>query len=185
MSGMVTMMEWFASGSESDTSKDLCKDFETDKVEKFYTNISCSSLGDYAARIISTLPKENNPGIYISSGVIVYNLMVSKSFNRASGDDNMNSDKMEDFGVKIDATFKFPYKVVYMDAWEIKADDTVYINMLDKKVAKRKDFYIIARADGKKPTKSEINKYKQKVRQQIVKAKRSDKFKDFQEFSPF
>ncbi len=61
--------------------------------------------------------------------------------------------------------------------------DTVRINLLDKKVMKRNDLYIIARADGKKPTNKEILMYKQKIRQQLMKARISGKYDDFQDMT--
>ncbi len=183
MSGMVTMLESFDTGSSSDTPKNLCKVFNDDEIGDFYTNSSCESLGDYRASIISTLPKDNNPGIYVWSGVIVYNVLLSKTLGKDANNNSTDTVKMQDYGVKIDATFKFPYPIVYLDAGEKPSSNVVHLNMFDKKVMKRQELYIIARADGKKPTKIEITKYKQKVRQQIIKAKKSGKFKEFQELS--
>ncbi len=185
MSGMVAMMQAFESGSESesDISKNLCVDFEKENTDLYYTWATCASLGDYRARIISTLPKANNPGIYVSSGVIAYNVLLSKALNRNKTGIDTSTPDIEMLGIKIEGTFKFPYPIVHADAWVRIGTDTVRINLLDKKVMKRNDLYIIARADGKKPTNKEILKYKQKIRQQLMKARISGKYDDFQDMT--
>ncbi len=185
MSGMVAMMQTYASGSDSDTdiSKDLCIDFDKEKTDLYYTWATCASLGDYRARIISILPKANNPGIYVSSGVIVYNVLLSKALDGNKSSVNTSKPDMEMLGIKIEGTFKFPYPIVHADAWVRMGTDTVRINLLDKKVMKRNDLYIIARADGKKPTNKEILMYKQKIRQQLMKARISGKYDDFQDMT--
>lgn len=87
----------------------------------------------------------------------------------------------ESMGMKIIGTFHFPYPVVYADAGTRTDASTVSLNMLNKKIAARREIFIIARADGKKPTAREIAQYKRIIRTQIAKAKRSGKYDNFED----
>jgi hypothetical protein len=58
---------------------------------------------------------------------------------------------------------------------------SIKLDMLDARVMKKSDLYIIARADGKVPTKNEMIQYKKNLRSQMLKAKRSEKYLFFSE----
>lgn len=173
---MMNSLSW----ANSDDSKDLCTDFKSDKLETFYTHTQCLSLWDYKAKILATLPRENNPAVYVGSGVVAYNLLLSKAFDRQKENTDSQDFDAEKLGFKIYGKFHFPYGIVYSEGGTKTDNDTLSLNMLDKKIVKRHELYVIAREDGKKPTKQEILKYKQKIRKQIIQAKKSGKYDDFE-----
>lgn len=188
MSGMMDMMSSLSGSTSSDStsSKDLCKDFDTKmgSYMGFYQDISCQSLADYRARIASTLPIINNPGIFVGSGVVVFNPIWSNNIKKTpvtKSSDMYDGMDAESAGMKIVGTFHFPYPVVYADAGKRTDASTVFLNMLDKKIAVKREIFIIARADGKKPTIKELNNYKRIIRNQLAKAKRSGKYEKFED----
>jgi hypothetical protein len=63
---------------------------------------------------------------------------------------------MRNFGMRIDGVFTFPYPIVYAQAGTILQSQKIYLDLLDPKMMKRNEIFIIARADGKTPTLSEI-----------------------------
>lgn len=182
MSGMVNMMNSLGTGStDSTTSKDLCTDAEVTKstLTSHYIDVSCTSLWDYKARMISTLPKSNNPWIWVGSGVIVMNPLWVKGMKPQTQAPETDAD-MKQYGIVIEGVFNFPYPIVYKEGGTRIDADSLALDMLDKNILKKRDLYIIARADGKKPTNAEILKYKKIIRAEILKAKKSKKYDDFE-----
>jgi hypothetical protein len=182
MSGMVNMMNSLGTGSvDSTTPKDLCTDADAKKatLTEYYTDVTCTSLGDYKARMISTLPKENNPWIWVGSGVIVMNPLWVKGIKPQTQTTETDMD-MKQYGVVIEGIFNFPYPIVYKEGWTRIDADSIALDMLDKNILNKRDLYIIARADGKKPTNAEILKYKKLIRSEVLKAKKSKKYDEFE-----
>jgi hypothetical protein len=194
MSGMVAMMnslsEMNMSGSttpNSTTPKNLCDDFtkDTASLTWFYLDISCESLGDYKARVRSTFLADKNPWVLVESGVIVFNPLWSKSLEESDISDEVGYSPVDgpDLGMVINWTFNLPYPIVYRDIGKKLDIDSLELNMLDKKIMKRKELFIVARADGKKPTIKELIRYKKLIRAQVLKAKKSGKYKDFDDMT--
>lgn len=182
MSGVVNMMNSLDTNSPSTaTPKDLCTDPEITKSihTSHYMDVSCTSLWDYKVRMISTLQKSNNPWIWVGSGVIVMNPFWTKNIRTQEQNTEMDPD-MKQYGVIIEGIFHFPYPIVYKEGGTAIDADSLVFDMLDKNILKKRELYIIARADGKKPTNAEILKYKKMMRAEILKAKKSKKYNDFE-----
>jgi hypothetical protein len=195
MSQLVASMESkYGTGTASDsmstpggmaTPKDLCIEFngKRGKLEKYYTNVSCQSTGDYKAKISSTLPKDKNPGIIVSDEMIMIDpLWIEAVKSKATPTvlDAETATKLKTAGVVVTGEFQFPYPIIHQDAGTLVGTNSVQLDMLDSRVFTRKDLLIVARRDGQIPAKKDLLKYKKMLRTQIIKAKRSGKYKDIE-----
>lgn len=66
----------------------------------------------------------------------------------------------------------FPWNVVYKDTGKLSSLNTLTLNLLDPKISKKKELFIIATQDGKKLKPKEIARYKQLLRKQIRLSKK-------------
>lgn len=138
--------------------------------------VKCTNTGDYRAKVETESSIWDNLAILVMSGIMVIDAMNidsnSESAKSEVSEDQESAISPEDMWFSVSESITFPWNVVYKDAGKLSSANTLTLNLLDPKISKKKELFIIATQDGKKLKPKEIARYKQLLRKQIRLSKK-------------
>ncbi len=132
-------------------------------------------MGEYRAKIETKTSTLDTPGVLMLSGVTIIDVLHVDSDSKFATDDTSMSNldtSGESLGFSITESVTLPGKIVHKDAGTLSGTSTVNINLLDPKISKKRELFVIATTDGKKLKPAQITKYKVLLRKQIRSAKK-------------